>query len=110
MDFSDFYGIISEVVVDDEREIVTLCEESEHFPVVIQELLLGYDSASSKGLLQEFLHLRIFLSRHLDLRLVEIVCWCVYGRRLGLSMALSTVILLNWGLPRRTLVCTDRSQ
>ena len=40
MNLSNFYCVVSKVVVNDEWTTVVLCEESQHLSVVIQELLL----------------------------------------------------------------------
>ena len=47
MDFTDLTGVVSEVVMDDEGEIVTLHEETEDLSVIVEELLLGRHSAST---------------------------------------------------------------
>lgn len=53
--FSDFHGVISEVVVDDVGDLA-LAEELEDLSIVLQELLLRGDSSSSEFVLQEVLH------------------------------------------------------
>lgn len=51
MNLSDLNCIISEVVVDDEGQVVALDEETQHSSVVIEELFLGGHSATTEGFL-----------------------------------------------------------
>lgn len=86
--FSDLDGIVSQVVVDNEGQVVALDEETEHSAVVVEELLLGGHSASAQSLLQELLHLSVLLGGDLDLRLGEGVHW----QLLSLWLALADVL------------------
>ncbi len=73
MHFSDFYSVVSEVVVNHEGHVVTFSEETQHSPVICQKLFLGSHPASSQSLFQKLLHLRVLLLRNLDLRQCETV-------------------------------------
>ena len=73
VDLSDFNSVISQVVVNDERKIITLGKEPQYFSVVIQKLLLGNYSSTTKCLLQELFHFSILLSGNSNLSLLEVV-------------------------------------
>ena len=75
VDLADLYGIVSQVVVDHIWEIIANSEETEHLAVMIQELLLGCNLTTSKGFLEELLHLSVLLWCNLDLGLSEVVVW-----------------------------------
>lgn len=51
MDFSNFYGVISQIVVDDIGHVIAPHEEAEDFAVVVEELLLGDHTATTEGFL-----------------------------------------------------------
>jgi hypothetical protein len=51
MNLSDFNGVISQEVVDDEGQVVETSVEAEDTAIVVQELLLALHSATTKGLL-----------------------------------------------------------
>jgi hypothetical protein len=53
--------------------LIASCEESEHFPVVVQELLLRLNLATSEFLLEEFKELLVLLDWLWLLRLVEAI-------------------------------------
>jgi hypothetical protein len=59
--------------MEDERSIVIAHEEPQHLPVIIKELLLGGDSASTEGLLHELLEFGVSDLGLLDLCLREVV-------------------------------------
>lgn len=67
VDFTDFDSIVGQVVMYHEWEVVALCEEAKYAAIVIQELLLGSNFATTKGLLEELLHLRVSLWWNLNL-------------------------------------------
>ena len=48
MHFSDFTGIISQVIVNNEGYFIIASVESKDFAVIIKELLFRWDSATSK--------------------------------------------------------------
>jgi len=54
MDLADLYCVISKEILPDELKIITFCEESQHFSVVVKELFLRWNSSSSKFFLEEF--------------------------------------------------------
>jgi hypothetical protein len=66
MHFLNFNGVISQVVVDDVWTVLSFSIESQYFSVIVQELFLGNYSPSSQLLLQEFLHLGVFLCNRFD--------------------------------------------
>ena len=80
VDLADLYGIVSQVVVDHIWEIIANSEETEHLAVMIQELLLGCNLTTSKGFLEELLHLSVLLWCNLDLGLSEVVVWASLAR------------------------------
>ena len=80
VDLADLYGIVSQVVVDHIWEIIANSEETEHLAVMIQELLLGCNLTTSKGFLEELLHLSVLLWSNLDLGLSEVVVWASLAR------------------------------
>jgi len=83
--FSDLNGVISQVVVDYKRSVITSAVEAEDLSVVVQELLLRSDLASSKLLLEVLEHEGITLRRYGDLRLFEVVFRALlsFGTRLS---------------------------
>ena len=80
VDLADLYGIVSQVVVDHIWKIIANSEETEHLAVMIQELLLGCNLTTSKGFLEELLHLSVLLWCNLDLGLSEVVVWASLAR------------------------------
>lgn len=66
-------GVVTEIVVHDEGEILTLGEEAQDLTVVVQELLLAGDFATTKFLLEELEEFRVLLLRLGLLALFEIV-------------------------------------
>lgn len=77
VDLTDFDGVIGQVVVDNKWKAIVLSEETEHLTVHVQELLLRGNLAATKALLEELLHLRVSLRRHLDLGLGKAVHWAL---------------------------------
>ena len=61
VDLSDLDGIVSQEVVEDILESLGVDEESKNLSVVIEELLLRWDSATSEFLLKVFKELLILL-------------------------------------------------
>ena len=61
VDLSDLDGIVSQEVVEDILESLGVDEESKNLSVVIEELLLRWDSATSEFLLKVFKKLLILL-------------------------------------------------
>lgn len=70
---TNFKSIITEVVVHDERQILTFGEETEDLTIVVQELLLGGDLTATELLLEELQELRVLLLRHGLLALLEVI-------------------------------------
>lgn len=77
--FSNLNGVVSKIVVDDEWQVFASGEETEHLTVVIQELLLSGNLATTEGLLEEFHHFSITVGGNFLLRLHE----GITGRGLG---------------------------
>ena len=48
VDFSNLDGVISQEVVDDERKLVEVSEEAQHTAIVVEELLLRLNAATTK--------------------------------------------------------------
>jgi hypothetical protein len=88
MDLTNFNGVVSEVVLENKGEILRLTEESEDFAVVIEELLLAGNLATTKSLLHVLLHLVVTWAGNLDLRLGESIA----GHLLAFRLALSAVL------------------
>ena len=61
MNLTDLNGVIGQIVVYYEWKIVTTGKEAKHMAIVIQELLLRSNFASTKSLLKELFHLRVSL-------------------------------------------------
>jgi len=61
MAITDFEGVIGQVVVDDVGKIITGRKEAEDLAVIIQELLLGLNLATTEALLHEVSHLRVLV-------------------------------------------------
>lgn len=88
MNFSDLNGIVSKEVVPDELEVLAGHKESQNLSVIIQELFLGWNSASSEFLLEEFKELLVFFWWNWFLRLNKGVLWAVLGISLGYTAVL----------------------
>jgi len=61
MNFTDFNGVVGQVVVNDEGQIFKAGEESQYLSVMVKELLLRGNLAATEALLKELLHLVITL-------------------------------------------------
>ena len=88
MNFSNLDSVVSQEIVPDELEVLRFSEESEDFPVVVQELLLRWDSATSKLLLQELKEFLVLLWGDRYLRGYE----CVIRASLGVALRLVEVL------------------
>ena len=76
--------------MDNVWEVLATGEEAEDTSVVVEELLLGGDLATTEGLLEELLHLWVSLRGNLDQRLGEVVDWALLSwGKLG-ALALHT--------------------
>ena len=75
MNFSDFDSVVSKEVMPDKLKVLRSGEESQHFSIIVQELLLGRYSSSSKFLLQELEELWVLLWWNWLLRDSEAVLW-----------------------------------
>lgn len=56
MDFSNFDSVVSQEVLNNKGTPITSAEELEHFSVVVQELLLGGNFATSEFLFEILKH------------------------------------------------------
>lgn len=83
--FTNFDGVVSQVVVDNERQVFAAGIETENLAIMIEELFLGCNLATSKRLLEEFLHLTVTLGDDRFLRLLESVARSILGRCLLLT-------------------------
>jgi hypothetical protein len=84
---SDFNGVISKEIVDNEGKFIKTGKEAENFAVVIKELLLALDSATTEGLFHIFLKAWVSELFLRDLFLGEAVIR--NSLRLSLRMSLS---------------------
>jgi len=66
VDFTDFDRVIGEIVVDDKWKFFGVTEESQNFAIVVEELLLAWNFATTKSFLHVFLHLVITWASNLD--------------------------------------------
>jgi len=79
VDLPDLDGVISQEVVPDVLQVLAQHEESQHFSVVVEELLLGGNLATAKLLLQELEHLLVLLAGHWLLGLGKCIVWHLQG-------------------------------
>lgn len=77
VNLTDLDSVVGKVVVDNVWEVIASGEEAEDFPVVVEELLLGGNFATTEGLLEELLHLWVSLRGNLDQRRGEVVDWAL---------------------------------
>jgi hypothetical protein len=56
VDFTDFNRIVSKIVMNDKWKFFRITEESQNFAVVVKELLLAWDFATTKSFFHVFLH------------------------------------------------------
>jgi len=71
VNFSDLNGIVGKEVVPDELEILGHGEESQHLSIIVQELLLGSNSSSTKLLFKELEEFFVLLWGNWSLALNE---------------------------------------
>ena len=88
MDLSNLNSIISQEVVPLELKIFGLSEESEDFSIVIKELLLGWNSSTTKLLLKELEELWVLLWWNWLLGNSEVILWAGLSFRLALAKVL----------------------
>ena len=70
---TDFKCVISEIVVNHVIQVISRGEEAQHAAIVVQELLLRHNFATTEALLHEVSHLRVSLGRNRPLRHIEVV-------------------------------------
>jgi len=85
VNFSDLDGVISQEIVPLKLKVSTGGEESKHFSVVIEELLLGWNASTTKLLLKEFKELWVLLWWNRFARVCESILWACLSFRLSLS-------------------------
>lgn len=56
---TDFKRVVSKIVVNDIVEVVSCGEEAQDSAIIVQELLLGLNFATTKALLHEVSHFRV---------------------------------------------------
>ena len=88
MALTNLERVISQVVVHHVGKVLVVDEETEDLAVVIQELLLRSNLATTETLLQEVSHLGVALAGHGDLRLYEVVIGRLSCRRQRSSLSL----------------------
>jgi len=76
MDLADLYCVISKEILPDELKIITFCEESQHFSVVVKELFLRWNSSSSKFFLEEFKKFWVLLWWDWFAWYNKVILWC----------------------------------
>jgi len=93
---ADLNGVVSQEVVDDERQVVVLAEEAKNLAVLVQELLLAGNFATAKSLLHILLHLIVTRSRVGNLGGAELVHGHFLSGGLGLAKILNRKLILSW--------------
>jgi len=84
VNLADLDSVVGQVVVDNVWEVLATGEEAEDTSVVVEELLLGGNFATTEGLLEELLHLWVSLRGNLDQRRGKVVDWALLrGGKLG---------------------------
>jgi hypothetical protein len=73
MGLADLNGIVSQVIVDDEGTVFRRAVETKDLSIVVQELLLGLDLASTELLLEVLEHEGVTLGSNGDLAILESV-------------------------------------
>jgi hypothetical protein len=107
--FSDFNSVVSQVIVDNERTVFRSAVETEDFSIVIQELLLRLDLASTKLLLEILEHEGVTLGCNRDLFLIK----SVFRALLGFGARLSTflnIIQIRHQRPTEVINITQRTK
>ena len=85
---TDFKCIISEIIVNHVIQVICCGEEAQHAAIIVEELLLGLNLATTELLLHEVSHLGVSLGRHGPLRHLEVVIGRFRRRRQLSSLAL----------------------
>ena len=67
VNFTNFNGVIRKEIVNKEGKILRKCVEMKHFAVMIKELLLRCNLASTKSFLHIFLHIVVSGTGYLHL-------------------------------------------
>jgi len=88
MAFSDLNGIVGKEVVPHELQVLAHGEESKDLSVIVQELLLRWNSSSSELLLEEFEQLLVLLWGNWLKGVDEGVLWANLSVSLGLANVL----------------------
>ena len=118
---TDFKCVISEIVVNHVIQVICCGEEAQHAAIIVQELLLGLNLATTEALLHEVSHFGVSLGRHGPLRHLEVVIGRFRRRRQLSSLALHDkafeihIMMMKNGyrytnLPHRIDECTDHSR
>jgi len=96
MHLADLDGVVSQEVVDNERQVVALAEEAKNLAVLVQELLLAGNFATTKSLFHVLLHLIVSRSGVGDLGGAELVHRHFLRGGLGLAEILNQKLILSW--------------
>jgi len=90
VDLTDLDGVVSQVVVDNEWQVLTAAEEAENFAVIVEELLPAWNftTAGSQGLLHVLLHVVVTWAGNLNKGLVKRVHWDLLALWLRASQVL----------------------
>ena len=75
MDLSDLDSVVGKEIVPLELEVCALSIESKNFSIIIQELLLGWNSSTTEFLFEEFQKLWILLWWNWFLRTNKSIIW-----------------------------------
>ena len=70
---TDFKCVISEIVVNHVIQVISRGEEAQHAAIVVKELLLGHNFATTEALLHKVSHLGVSLRSNRPLRHLEVV-------------------------------------
>ena len=75
MDLSNLDSVVGKEIVPLELKVCALSIESKNFSIIIQELLLGWNSSTTEFLFEEFQKLWILLWWNWFLRAYKSIIW-----------------------------------
>ena len=75
MDLSNLDSVVGKEIVPLELKVCALSIESKNFSIIIQELLLGWNSSTTEFLFEEFQKLWILLRWYWFLRAYKSIIW-----------------------------------
>ena len=91
MDLTDLYCIISKEILPDKLKVITFCEESQNFSVVVKELFLRWYSSSTKFFLEEFKKFWVLLWWDWFAWYNKVIFWCF----LALDLFSATILWIQ---------------